>query len=152
MIVSERCALVLWGAQCDEAAATIFITALRAVGLRVWIVGVSGRRIAGNYGIRIQPDLTTGQALPLACRACCVVIPCVDFLLSRFLNDPHVDALLQNAAAVQAQFVISSVLTRQCPPYLTHAVSYPPIDTLFPFATTLAATLTQGVSQRPMPR
>jgi len=57
MAVIQPCALVLWGTHCDGAAAAIFIRSLRAAGLRVWLVGISGRRIAGAHGLRLQPDL-----------------------------------------------------------------------------------------------
>jgi len=143
MAVSERCALVLWGMHCDEAAAAIFVTTLRAAGLRVWLVGISGGRIAGGHGMRIQPDLTPSQALPLADQACCVVIPCVALLLLRFLNDPTVEALLHRATAAQATVIISTAPAPNPPAYLAQAMTYPPTATLYPFATALAATLVQ---------
>lgn len=143
MAVIERCALVLWGRYCDDAAAAIFVATLRAAGLRVWLVGISGGRIAGSHGLRIQPDLTPSQALPLADQTCCVVIPCVALLLLRFLNDPTVEALLHRAAAAQATVVISAAPAPNPPAYLAQAVTYPPTATLYQFATALAATLVQ---------
>lgn len=146
MATIEHCALVLWGARCDEAAAAIFITTLRAAGLRVWVVGVSGGRIAGVHGLRIQPDLTPSQALPLASHTICVVIPCTDTLLMRFLNDPGVDALLCSAARAQAQFVVSPALMQSPLRSYTNVIPYPPADLLFHFATMLASALAAGTA------
>lgn len=142
MASNERCALVLWGAACDEAVAAIFVTGLRAAGLRVWVVGVSGRRIAGSHGLRIQPDLLPQQALALTRPVVCVVIPCSELLLVRFQNDPSVDALLCRAAAGQAQFVVPATYTEHLLAYTSALLIYPPIEMLVPFVKVLAETLT----------
>ncbi len=147
MAVIQQCALVLWGAHCDEAAAAVFISSLRTAGLRVWVVGISGRRIAGAHGLRLQPDLTPLQALPLVAQTLCVLLPCADPWLTHLHNDPNVAALLTQAQQVQALFVISPALAYQAkqvpdPIHLQEAVIYPHGDGLFAFAATLAATLT----------
>lgn len=147
MAVIQQCALVLWGAHGDEAAAAVLISILRAAGLRVWVVGISGRQIAGAHGLRLQPDLTPMQALPMVAQARCVLIPCADLCLTRFCNDPNVAALLTQAQQAQALFVLSPALAHQArqapdPIHLQEALIYPHGDGLFAFAATLAATLT----------
>ncbi|MFZ4656082.1 MAG: hypothetical protein ACOYNY_03675 [Caldilineaceae bacterium] len=142
MASNERCALVLWGAACDEAVAAIFVTRLRAAGLRVWVVGISGRRIAGSHGLRIQPDLLPQQALALTRQVGCVVFPCPESLLARFQNDPTVDVLLRSVAAGQAQFVVPATCTEHLLAYTSALLIYPPIEMLVPFVKVLAETLT----------
>jgi len=146
MALIEYCVLVLWGAQCDEAAAAIFVTSLRAAGLRVWLVGVSGGRTAGGHGLRLQPDLMPQQALSLASHTSCVVIPCTDPLLARFINDPTVAALLTHTQRVGARFVVSPALAQWAQMYpeqahLQDTEAYPLGDGLFHFAATLATML-----------
>lgn len=92
---SQRCCFVLWGDQCDEIAAVLFVTTLRAAGLRVWVVGVSGKRIGGVHGLRLIADLALDQALPLAAQAVCVVVPCAAETLAHFLHDPRLRAFLE---------------------------------------------------------
>ena len=146
MALVEHCVLVLWGAHCDEAATAIFVTTLRAAGLRVWVVGISGGRTAGGNGLRLQPDLMPQQALPLAGHTSCVVIPCTDALLARFMNDPTVAALLTHAQRIDAHFVVSPVLAQWIrlhpeQSHLQNAEAYPLGDGLFHFVTTLATRL-----------
>jgi len=148
MAMTKHCCLVLWGAHCDEIAVAILVSKLRAAGLRVWLVGVSGSQIAGSHGLRIQPDLTPVEALSLVRWVICVVIPCDQNLLARFVNDPRVDELLTQAAHAQLQFVISSTFFEQrddTPPYtLLKAMVYPQGVALFEFASTLVSLLTEG--------
>jgi hypothetical protein len=97
MTTTQRCCFVLWGDQCDEAAAALFVTGLRGAGLRVWVVGVSGKRISGAHGLRLLADLALDEALPLAPQALCVAIPCTAQTLAHFLHDPRLRAFLQHA-------------------------------------------------------
>ena len=106
MSKAERIVFILWGHHCHEAAATIFVTALREAGLRVKVVGLSGQRIAGVYGLALTPDIMLDQALRLAQRAICVVSPCDAASLRRFGNDPRLGDFLQQAHANHAQFVM----------------------------------------------
>ncbi len=80
---------ILWGERFEEAAATIFITELRRVGLRVKMVGLTQRRISGAHGLVLVPDLTLEEALPLANRTICLVIPCQSPGLKRLQSDPR---------------------------------------------------------------
>ncbi len=145
MAINQRCALVLWGAACDEAVAAIFVTGLRSAGLRVWVVGVSGRRVAGAHGLRIQPDLLPQQALALVKQVGCVVIPCAELLLARFQDDPSVDALLRSTAEAQAQFVVPATCTQPVLAYTTALLIYPSVERLVPFVAMLAETIAPGM-------
>ncbi|MBX3011635.1 MAG: hypothetical protein KF832_09000 [Caldilineaceae bacterium] len=140
MTTRKPCALVLWGDHCDEVAAAIFVTTLRTAGLRVWVVGVSGRRIGGMHGLCIQPDMTPYQALVLAQQVSALVVPCPDLLLTRFLNDPYVDALLK-AVHTQALILAPTAPTYTLGRYQTNVLLYPSHEVLVPFVRKLAATL-----------
>lgn len=94
MTPNQRCCFVLWGDQCDEVAAALFVTVLRAAGLRVWVVGISGKRIGGAHGLRLMADLALDEALQHTASVICVVIPCTATLLTYFLRDPRVRNLL----------------------------------------------------------
>ncbi len=148
LFLPQRCCLILWGAHCDEIVTAILASTLRAAGVRVWLVGMSGRQLAGTYGLRIQPDLTTAEALTVVRWASCIVIPCERNLLARFVNDPRLDELLTRAAHAQRQFVVSPDLCEQpgdVPPYnLPNAVPYPQGVALFEFAAALAILLTES--------
>ena len=66
---------VLWADRFDKSAATVFVTEFRIAGLRTKLVSLVSHASAGAYGLALAPDLTLDQALPLAGRAACVVIP-----------------------------------------------------------------------------
>lgn len=144
--LAERCCLLLWGTYCDELVAAILVSTLRAAGLCVCLVGVSGRQITGRYGLRLQPDLTLAEALSLVQQASCLVIPCDHRLFARLINDPRVDELVKRALQAQIQFVVSPELSAQpaglAPYNLAGALAYPPQDaSLFAFAAALAVRL-----------
>lgn len=100
---------VLWGDQFDGVAATIFVTELRKAGLRVKIVGLASRRLSGTHGLALVPDLTLDQALPLAGRAICLIIPHTSPGLKRLQNDPRLREFLSRAQANNARFVIGQL-------------------------------------------
>lgn len=140
MIASQRCCFVLWGEQCDEAAAALFITNLRAAGLRVWVVGVSGKRLTGAHGLGLLTDLALDQAIALAPAAICLILPCDSERLARLLNDPRLVTLLQVGAAQQAQFLLAGEEDSTAPArYLADLFAglqvgfYPAADVLLPF-------------------
>lgn len=148
MIASQRCCFVLWGEQCDEAAAALFVTNLRAAGLRVWVVGVSGKRLTGAHGLGLLTDLALDQAITLANGVICLILPCGGERLARLLNDPRLVTLLQVGAAQQAQFWLAGsagddalcVYLRSVFPGLQVGF-YPAADDLLPFIQRLTATL-----------
>ncbi len=114
---------VLWGDRFDEDVATIFTTEARRTGLCVKLVGLTGAQAVGGNGILISTDLTLSQAMGLADKAICVVIPCSPAALQRLEDDPRLVEFLQQAHANQALFVVSrqeaverSSLKRVIPP------------------------------------
>jgi len=97
---------VLWGDKFEEAPAAIFVTELRQAGLRVKVVGLTPRPIAGSHGLILGADLTLDQALPQAARARCVVIPLAGPDLQRLKNDPRLHQFFDLAHQNQARFVV----------------------------------------------
>ena len=85
---------VLWGTHFDEAAAVLMITALREVGTRVKVVGLSGPCAKGIHGLGLQADCTLDEALAAVDQAIAVVIPCTMACFQRFWVDPRVRALV----------------------------------------------------------
>ena len=102
----EKIVFVLWGSGCDEWAAVTFVITLRATGIAVKLVGVSGRQVRGAHGLAITPDCTLSQAVPLAHQAACVVIPCPAGNLVRFTQDPRLHEFLRQAQIHQAHFFL----------------------------------------------
>jgi anti-sigma-K factor RskA len=99
--------LLLWGDQFDEAAAALFVSALRAAGVQVRVVGVDGRTASGRHGLQVSADLTLHRALALSNRVTHVVLPCAVTHFHRLREDPLVTRLLDESAAAGAQFLIS---------------------------------------------
>lgn len=105
---------VLWGANFEEVAATIFLTTMREAGLRTELVGLTSREVAGAYGLILHCDLTLTEALPLAERAICVVLPCSSITLREVENDPRLQLFFQKSLANTPVWVVPniSVLTQ----------------------------------------
>jgi len=143
---------VMWGRNFEEASATIFVTELRQAGLCVKVVGLDGRYTAGEHGLALVPDLTLGQALPLAQRALCVIVPCSGAWCQRLHNDPRIIDFFQRAHGSHAQFVVGSLDGRlltprteptalASQPVAVDVTAYPPGDALPPFVRNLAEIL-----------
>lgn len=98
---------ILWGDRFEEAAAATFATEFRKAGLSVKVVGLHGLRSSGRHGLVLSSDLTLGDALALANKALCVVIPCSASTLKQIENDPRVADFFRLAQANQARFVVS---------------------------------------------
>jgi len=149
-MVSQHCCFVLWGEHCDEASAVLFVTILRAAGLRVWLVGISGKRISGGHGLQLVADLALDQALPLAPQAAVVIVPCPAETLSRFLYDPRLRTFLEITTSQATPLLLapSSARTEQSQLLLDLALPtdvitiYPTGEGLHPFIHTLATKLT----------
>jgi hypothetical protein len=97
---------VLWGDKFEETTAATFITELRKAGLLVKLVSLNSRQIRGAQGLALIPDLTLGQALPLAVNAICVIIPYTSPDLKQLKNDPRLCEFFSQACANKAKFVI----------------------------------------------
>jgi hypothetical protein len=140
----------LWGDQCDEAAAALFVATLRAAGLRVWMVAISGKRIGGVHGLQLVADLALDQALPLADDAICVIAPCPAETLVHFLHDPRLHTFLERITLRGIPlFLAPSPYGKEQPKLLLDLAlpigvltCYPPGEALLPFIHTLAADLT----------
>lgn len=104
---------ILWGEKFDEDVATLFTTEARRLGLCVKIIGLTGVQAAGGNGMIITADLTLGQAMPLADKAICVVIPCSPAILQRIEDDPRIPDFFQQANRNQARFVLSRAEAQQ---------------------------------------
>ena len=146
---SQRCCFVLWGEKCDEAAAALFVTKLRAAGLRVRVVGISGKRIGGAQGLQLVADLALDQALPLVAQAACVIIPCPAVILARFLHDPRLHNFLEIIARREIPLLMaqSESAVHKLDALLELDLSadlitfYPPGEALLPFIRAFAVTV-----------
>ena len=96
---------MLWGERCDEALAVAWVSRLRAEGRRVYLVGVSGRRVRGKFGVGLVVDIGLDEALALAAEAALVVIPCGEDALEAVRRDPRFDEFLAQAGRVGARFL-----------------------------------------------
>jgi hypothetical protein len=141
---------VLWGDQFEEVAATIFVTELREAGLRVKVVGLTPRRISGAYGLALVPDLTLDQALSLAAKAVCLVIPYRSRGLKRLKNDPRLRDFFSRVQANKARFVIGQLNGDDLanldlfPISADNVVVYPDKEELVEFARELAGSLSSA--------
>ncbi|MBX3051895.1 MAG: hypothetical protein KF753_10500 [Caldilineaceae bacterium] len=104
-MTGQETALVLWGQGCDEVLAVTWVSHLRAQGRRVYLVGVSGRRMRGKFGVGLMCDTGLDQALALAAQAALIVLPCEENALHRFCRDPRFEELLLLAGERGARFL-----------------------------------------------
>ncbi len=145
---------VFWGDKFEEVAATIFVTQLREVGLRVKIVGLTPQQINGSYGLALVPDLTLDQALPLAANAICLVIPYRARGIKRLKNDPRLREFFYQTHSNHAKFVIGQLdevdiaYLGQFPIATDDVIVYPDIEYLVEFARELAASLLTIVPEK----
>jgi hypothetical protein len=112
---------VLCGEHFDAAAAVLFTTTLRAAGLPVRLVGLTGPQVTAKHGVRLTCDLTLGEALPLAAQVRCLLLPCSAALLSEREVDPRIVDLLQQSCRNQARLIISQREVLGCASLAPHA-------------------------------
>jgi hypothetical protein len=138
---------VLWGDNFEEVTASVFITELRAAGLRVKVVGLVPQRIRGSHGLALVPDLTLDQALVLAHKSRCVIIPYAAPGIKRLKNDPRLSEFFQQAHLNQAIFVLGKLSGTDMaalglpPSFSEYTVAYPESEDLVAFARELAGSL-----------
>jgi len=152
MAMIQYCCFVLWGEHCDAVAAVLFITNLRAAGIRVWIVRIGGKHVQGAHGLALVTDMALDEALPLAPQTIAVIIPCRVDQWVYFLTDPRLVRFLSDCVDNQAQLLTAK--GRMPAEVLSHyrgrrslrecLLFYPTGDTLQTFAHTFAATLQRG--------
>lgn len=102
----DTTSIVLWAHHFDELLATIFVTELRRAGKPVKLVGLSSGPTTGAYGLGLVPDLTFGQALPLAHFVNNVIIPCGEAGLYQFDHEPRFRDFFQCIQNNNALFVL----------------------------------------------
>ena len=98
--------IVLWGDRYDEMAATVFTSALRQRGLRVYLVGVDGPTSVGATGVMINVDRSFGQVARLIGQAICIVLPCDATALLRAENDPRFGPWLREIVQRNCRIVV----------------------------------------------
>lgn len=108
---SEDLTFVLWADRFDEAATALFVTELRKAGLRVRLLSMNTHVTAGAHGLALVPDLTLEQAMPLAGRARCVVVPAETGTVRTLQDDPRVQDFLALASANGACIVMPAAVT-----------------------------------------
>jgi hypothetical protein len=113
MLGRQGYVFVLWADNFEEIAATVFISELREVGLRVKMVGLTGPRSRGAHGLVLVPDLTLDQALPLACHTSCLIIPCTLLSLKTLKNDPRLYQFFERVQSVRARFVVNPTFSSE---------------------------------------
>jgi hypothetical protein len=140
--------LVLWGQGFDEIAASIFVAELRRLGKRVKLVGLNSQHIAGQHGVTLVPDLPLGQALRVANRIQCLIVPAALATLQQFSYDPRLAELLGLATSQQALIVINTPEAAEPPAArsffsgVERALEYPATPALVDFVQmTLSARL-----------
>jgi hypothetical protein len=131
---------VLWAEDFAADAATIFVTELRQAGLPVKVVGLTARRMNGAHGLALIPDLTLDEALPLAAKTTCLIIPHAATRLTRLENDPRLRDFCRQAQANHALFVLGPA-QKSNPDHIpfvpllpTLPLTYPTTEALVPFA------------------
>ncbi|MGB0388450.1 MAG: DJ-1/PfpI family protein [Ardenticatenaceae bacterium] len=90
---------VLWGYQFEPLPATIFVSELRKLGLRVKIVSPSVQKMTGNYGFALYHDMTLSKALEMTDKVSGVIVPCGYSGALRLRNDPRAYQLFESVRA-----------------------------------------------------
>lgn len=98
-------ALVLWGEGCDESLAVAWVSRLRREGRRVYLVGVSGRRMRGKYGVELVVDMGLDEALGVVQQVDLVIVPCEEDAVHTFSRDPRSIEFLVLAEQAGAEIV-----------------------------------------------
>lgn len=140
---------VLWGAQCAEAPAALFVSEMRAAGFLVKLVGLNGLHAKGIRGLVLTPDMTLGQALPLAKMACCVILPGPSSALRRMASDPRLPEFLLLTLEQQAPIIMADIEPTLLKEIGIHPatnmeraiLAYPPGPRLFAFIESLTLHL-----------
>lgn len=139
---------VLWGDEFEEAPAAIFVAELRRAGLRVKLVGLTSRRIAGVHGLVLAPDLTLDQALPLAGQVICLIIPQAASGLQCLKNDPRLNRLFDLVCQNKARLIIGPLVGVNIrdmkifpPPMVDKVIVYPEREAVMEFTRWLAYLL-----------
>ncbi len=97
---------VLWAERFDEATAALFVTEMRAAGLRTRLVSLGARAAAGVHGLTLVSDWTLEEALAQKQEVACLVLPAQMEGVQRLANDPRVTNLLDRLALGRAALVI----------------------------------------------
>jgi hypothetical protein len=145
---------VLWGDRFEEAEAAIFATELRRAGFPVKLIGLTGEWSTGVHGLALLSDMTLGEAMPLAPKATCIVLPCSVATAKRLQNDPRVLVFLEQANLNNAHFVIKQldIMEKSFVAKLTIPIdrirAYIESDDLSEFARSIARTLFDPSSGR----
>ncbi|MEZ4655962.1 MAG: DJ-1/PfpI family protein [Caldilineaceae bacterium] len=159
ILLMRQYVFVLWGAQCQEAPAALFVSEMRAAGLQVKLVGLNGSHAKGVRGMVLMPDLTLGQALPLAKMACCVILPGPSSALRRMTSDPRLQEFLLSTHKQQAPIIMADMEPALFAEIGIHPVNterdifvYPPGPPLFGFIENLTLHLarTQETDAAPL--
>lgn len=140
---SHHMVLVLWGQGFDEIAASIFVAELRRLGIQVKLMGLKSRQSAGQHGLTLVPDITLGQALRLADRIRCIIVPAPLAALQQFSYDPRLAELLGRAGPNQPLLVMDAYpmpIIQTAIPFFAllstlffDSLTYPPPDALLSF-------------------
>lgn len=97
---------ILWADRFDEAAAAVFVSALREAGVRVKVVGLSVQRAVGVHGLALVPDITLEQALSIAGQAVCVIVPADGVSMRVAGQDPRLREFFGVTAMQGARFIV----------------------------------------------
>lgn len=106
MNAAHREVWVLWAERFDEATAALFVTEMRAAGLRTRLVSLGRRVAAGSHGLALVADWTLEEALAQRQDVACLVIPAQMEGWQRLINDPRVNILFDRLASGRAALVI----------------------------------------------
>lgn len=145
---ANKLIFVLWGPQFDPVAASIFVTELRKLGLRVKIVSLSVRKMPGNNGLAIYHDMTLGEAFNMTGKASGIIVPCRLMGAQRLRNDPRAYRLFKEVSANKVPIVIGymdkstlNTLRLFPPEIIDDLIIYPEIEDLIEFVDQLAKVL-----------
>lgn len=147
MVNNNDYVFVLCGNDFEEAAASIFVSELREAGLRVKIVGLTAQRISSAHGLTLIPDLTLDQALPLASKTACLIIPYTSGGINRLKNDPRLREFCHQAYTNQTKLVVGQLNDIDIadlalfPANTTDIMMYPDHENLVTFARELVGLL-----------
>jgi hypothetical protein len=138
---------VLWGERCDELVACTFVTVLRRAGVRVKLVGVTGRRNRGAHGLTLIPDLSLREALPLASHVAAVVIPCAGAQIKSLLDELSMNTFLERMSDYRALLIVNMDLAEasgMLQDVTLRCMAYPNGEDLLSFVQELSAIFRIG--------
>ena len=88
-----------------------YLFRLRSAGINVKVVGLHGQTITGAHDITLKPDIYLDEAIRLASRTACLIIPTDLSMLDSFSHDARLSRFLAAVRDCDARILVGGIET-----------------------------------------